>query len=110
MENAADTFENADIEISEFASLCTNQIPCYLLASKRYQATFPLAQLVLTDVTNLNILHWKVKGDVKEIVFYALVRANVIQLQPEIGQFQVWLSAKNKHKMDKMSGGKYVNK
>ncbi len=30
-ESAADTAENAGISISEYASLCTNQIPCYLL-------------------------------------------------------------------------------
>ncbi len=35
------------------ASLCTNQIPCNLLAVKQYPATLQLAQLALTDFTYL---------------------------------------------------------
>ncbi len=50
-ENDADTNENAGVYISEYASLCTNQVPCNLLDVKQYLATFQLAYLALTDVT-----------------------------------------------------------
>ncbi len=35
VENAADTAENNGIGIGEDASLCTNQVPCYLLAARQ---------------------------------------------------------------------------
>ncbi len=37
--NAAGTAKNAGNCISVYASLCTNQIPCHLLATKWYLAT-----------------------------------------------------------------------
>ncbi len=46
-ENAADVAENVGISIGEYASLCTNQIPCNLLAAKRYPAVFQIAQVAL---------------------------------------------------------------
>ncbi len=64
-ENAADTAEIAGMGISEYASLCTNQVPCYLWAMKQYPATFQSAQLALTDVTDLKsivICHSTVHG------------------------------------------------
>ncbi len=50
-EIAADTVENAGVGISQYASLCTNQIQCYLVAMKRHPAALQLAQLALTDDT-----------------------------------------------------------
>ncbi len=35
------------------STLCTNQIPCYLLAARKYPSIFHLAQLALTDVLYL---------------------------------------------------------
>ncbi len=52
-ENAADNTENAGIGIAEYASLCTNQVSCNLLAAKRYPTTFQVAQLALLDIMHL---------------------------------------------------------
>ncbi len=49
-ESASDITENAGIGISEYASLCTNPIPCDLLAAKWYPATSQLIWLAPTDV------------------------------------------------------------
>ncbi len=52
-QNAADSAKNTVSGISEYASLCTEQIPSNLLAVKQHSATFQSAQLALTDVTDL---------------------------------------------------------
>ncbi len=52
LENVAYTAENAAIGIGKYAK-CTDPIPCGLLATKLYTATFQSAQLALTDVTYL---------------------------------------------------------
>ncbi len=42
-ENASNTAENAGICLGEYTNLCTDPVPCDLLAVKRYPATSQLA-------------------------------------------------------------------
>ncbi len=43
LENVSDSTKNAGIRIDRYTSLCTDLIPCDLLAAKKYQATSQLA-------------------------------------------------------------------